>query len=193
MKSWTLRRTVALVGALNFTYFFIEFYFARRFDSVSLFSDSIDFLEDASVNALIFLAFLWSPRHRARLSYVLAFLLLIPAGSFLWNAAHKLLDPAAPNGNGMSLVGSGALVVNLFCSLLLTRFREAESGLAKAAFYSARNDAVANILIIIAGFITLFWVSSVPDLMVGLAIFFMNADSAKDIIEIARKEHRTSL
>ena len=188
----TLRRTVVIVGVLNLIYFGVEFYFAHQFDSVALFSDSLDFLEDAAVNVLIFLAFAWSVTARARLSYFLAALLLAPAGAFLWSAISKVLDPVTPNGNGMSLVGAGALCVNMFCSVLLTRFKESEGGLAKAAFYSARNDAIANVLIIIAGFVTLVWVSQIPDLIIGAAIFLMNADSAKDIIQAARKEHRSN-
>jgi len=187
----TLRKTVATVGFLNLCYFAVEFYFAHQFHSVALFSDSLDFLEDASVNALIFLAFAWGATSRIRLSYALAGLLLLPAGAFLWSAISKLVEPETPNGNGMSLVGAGALCVNMFCSFLLVRFKNAEGGLAKAAFYSARNDAVANVLIILAGFVTLFWISQIPDLLIGAAIFLMNADSAKDIIQAARKERRS--
>lgn len=38
---------------LNLGYFGVEFAVALRVDSVSLFADSVDFLEDASVNLLI--------------------------------------------------------------------------------------------------------------------------------------------
>ncbi len=48
-----LRGTVRLVALLNLAYFGIEFVAARIIGSVSLFADSIDFLEDASVNLLI--------------------------------------------------------------------------------------------------------------------------------------------
>ena len=51
-----LRRIVALVALLNLGYFGIEFAVALRIGSVSLFADSVDFLEDASVNLLILLA-----------------------------------------------------------------------------------------------------------------------------------------
>jgi len=37
----------------NFGYFFIEFFYAKQIGSVALFADSVDFLEDASVNLLI--------------------------------------------------------------------------------------------------------------------------------------------
>jgi Co/Zn/Cd efflux system component len=48
----TLRRAVRLVVVLNLAYFGIEFAVARAIGSISLFADSIDFLEDASINFL---------------------------------------------------------------------------------------------------------------------------------------------
>jgi Co/Zn/Cd efflux system component len=67
-----LRRTVALVAALNFAYFFVEFTVALNIDSVSLFADSVDFLEDTAVNLLILLALGWSDRKRAMVGMVAA-------------------------------------------------------------------------------------------------------------------------
>ena len=48
-----LRGAVRIVALLNLGYFGIEFAVAVAIGSVSLFADSIDFLEDASVNFLI--------------------------------------------------------------------------------------------------------------------------------------------
>lgn len=187
-----LKPIVLRVAALNLSYFGIEFYFAQRYNSVALFSDSLDFLEDASVNLLIFLAFSLAVVWRKRLSYLFALLLLLPAVGFFWNAISKLSDPVAPGGTGMSIVGLGALAVNLYCAILLNKFKDIKGGLAKAAYFSARNDAVSNILIIAAGLLTLVWVSPVPDLIAGAVIFFINADSAGDILRAARAEHRES-
>ena len=50
---------VARVAALNLGYFGIEFAVALAIDSVSLFADSIDFLEDSSINLLILLGLGW--------------------------------------------------------------------------------------------------------------------------------------
>ena len=187
-----LKPVVARVAILNLSYFVIEFSFAQRFNSVALLSDSLDFLEDASVNILIFLAFSLAVIWRKRLSYIFALLLLLPGISFLYNAFHQIAHPVAPTGEGMSIVGLGALVVNLYCAIILNKFKDIKGGLAKAAYFSARNDAVSNILIIIAGFVTLFWISAIPDLIVGAVIFLMNADSARDILQAARAEHRDS-
>ncbi|CAM5408916.1 hypothetical protein [Rhodanobacter lindaniclasticus] len=81
-----LRRTVLLVALLNLGYFGIEFVVALRIGSVSLFADSVDFLEDASVNLLIWTAFAWSLKARARVGMGLAAILLIPALATLWAA-----------------------------------------------------------------------------------------------------------
>ncbi len=59
-----LRRVVRLVAVLNLAYFGIEFAVARAIGSVSLFADSIDFLEDASINLVILVALGWAERKR---------------------------------------------------------------------------------------------------------------------------------
>ena len=187
-----LKSIVARVAILNLSYFAIEFYFAQRFNSVALFSDSLDFLEDASVNILIFLSFSLAVIWRARLSYIFAFLLLLPGCSFLYNVLQQIANPITPNGDGMSIVGLGALGVNIYCAIILNKFKEIKGGLAKAAYFSARNDAIANVLIIIAGIVTLFWLSAIPDLIVGSMIFLMNADSARAILKAANREHKDS-
>ena len=60
-----LRRVVAVVALLNLGYFGIEFAVALAIGSVSLFADSVDFLEDAAINGLILVALGWSTRRRA--------------------------------------------------------------------------------------------------------------------------------
>lgn len=183
-----LRKTVLTVATLNLFYFVVEFYFGRLYDSVALIGDSIDFLEDASINILIALAIGWSLRKRQVVTYFLAILLLVPGVAFLWNAIHQILSPEIPVGEGMSVVGFGALIINVFCAFLIARHRSEEGGLVMAAFYSARNDAIANLFIIGAGFITVLTPSIWPDLIIGIAIFVMNADAAKEVIEASRKE-----
>ena len=183
-----LSRVVRLVAVLNLVYFGVEFYMALRIDSVSLFADSIDFLEDASVNFLIMIGLAWSARRRARLGMALAALLLAPGIATLWSALEKFSSFAPPEPVALSLTGLGALVVNLSCALMLARHRHGGGSLTKAAFLSARNDAIANVAIIAAGAVTAWTLSPWPDLVVGLAIGAMNADAAREVFEAAREE-----
>ncbi len=187
-----LRRAVLLVAVLNLGYFAVEFSAALAIASVSLFADSIDFLEDAAVNLLIVLALGWSLAARARLGMALAVILLVPSLAALWAIWQKFSVPVAPDAAALSLVGLGALAVNLGCAFLLVRFRNAEGSLTKAAFLSARNDALANIAIIAAGFATAATASHWPDLVVGIGIAILNANAAWEVWEAARSEGKTA-
>ncbi|MER8380483.1 cation diffusion facilitator family transporter [Mesorhizobium sp. M1399] len=186
-----LRRVVLVVALLNLGYFGIEFAVALAIGSVSLFADSVDFLEDASVNLLILLAMGWSLRARSRVGMALALILLVPGLATLWTAWEKFNMPVPPQPTALTLAGLGALAVNLSCAYMLARYRHHSSSLTRAAFLSARNDAVANIAIILAGLVTAFlWRSAWPDLIVGLGIAALNADAAREVWEAAREEHR---
>jgi len=174
----SIRNVVRIIAIANLSYFCVEFFFAQKIGSVSLFADSIDFLEDASVNILIFMAIGWSLAARARLSKFLALLLLVPAISVVIGTIYEINNPSAPDAISLTAVSFGALVVNSVCALALVKFRRDKQSLVLAAYLSARNDALANIAIIMAGVITMFWVSAIPDLVVGVAIGILNADAA---------------
>lgn len=186
----SLRTAVLVVALLNLGYFGIEFAVALNIRSVSLFADSVDFLEDTSVNLLIFFALAWSGKTRARIGMAMAAILLVPALAFLWSLWGKLADPVPPEPFALSVTGLGALVINTGCAVLLARFRSHGGSLTKAAFLSARNDAIANVAIIAAGLLTAYlWRSIWPDVIVGLGIAAMNLDAAREVWEAAHEEH----
>jgi Co/Zn/Cd efflux system component len=187
-----LRKVVIIVAALNLAYFGVEFAVALAIDSVSLFADSVDFLEDASVNFLIAIALGWSATSRARVGMALAGILFIPGVATLWTAWEKFLVPLPPAPLPLSLAGGGALVVNLLCAFMLVQFRAHSGSLTRVAFLSARNDVLANVAIIAAGFVTVYTLSGWPDLIVGLGIAAMNADAAREVWTAAREEHRVA-
>lgn len=187
-----LRAAVRLVAIFNLSYFGVEFIAALAIGSVSLFADSVDFLEDAAVNFLIFAAIGWSAQRRARVGMLLSAILLAPAVAFLWALWQKFSMPLPPEPISLSSVGLGALVVNLTCAFVLARFRVQSGSLTKAAFLSARNDAFANTGIIAAGLLTIPTQSIWPDLVVGIAIAALNIGAAREVWEAARDEHRAS-
>ena len=185
-----LRRAVLLVALLNLGYFGVEFAVATAIGSVSLFADSIDFLEDASINLLILIGLGWSASRRALLGMALAGILLVPGLATLWTAWDKFWLPLPPAPIPLTLAGTGALIVNLACALILARYRHHSGSLTRAAFLSARNDAFANVAIIAAGLVTAATLSPWPDLVVGLAIAAVNAGAAHEVYEAAKKERQ---
>lgn len=187
-----LHRAVRVVALLNLGYFGVEFAVALGIGSVALLADSVDFLEDASVNLLIFLALGWSLRARAKVGMALAGVLLLPALALVWALWQKLHAPLPPAPLPLSATGLGALLVNLFCASLLARYRHHAGSLTRAAFLSARNDVLANVAIVLAGGVTAWTASVWPDVIVGLGIAAMNADAAREVWEAARCEHHAA-
>ncbi len=185
-KEALFKKSILLVALANLSYFFVEFFVARHIHATSLFADSIDFLEDASINLLIFLALHWTSKNKARLGKVLAIILIIPAFAFLYTAWQKFYIPSVPDPSMLSVTGVGALLINFSCVYILVKFRNYQGSLSRAAFLSARNDALANIAIIFAGLISLIWYSLWPDLLVGFFIMAINLDAAKEIWEASK-------
>lgn len=185
-----VRRVARAVAIANLAYFGIEFAVATAIGSVSLFADSVDFLEDAAVNGLILVGLRWTARQRARLGMVLALVLLLPGLATVWTAWGAWRSGHVPAPVPLIVTGLGAFSVNFACAWMLAKVRHAHGSLTKAAFLSARNDVIANIAIIAAGGLTAIVTSPWPDLIVGLGIFVMNLDAAREVFTAARIEHR---
>ncbi len=186
--SQRLGRVVLLVAGLNLAYFFVEFTVALAIGSVSLFADSVDFLEDTAINMLIFLALGWSLHRQALAGKAMAVIILVPALAAAWQAFTKFGNPEPPDPLSLVVTAGGAVVVNLVCSLVLSRFRQHGSSMAKAAFLSARNDVLINLAIIAMGVLTLWTASGWPDLVLGTIIVILNIRAAKEVWEAAEEE-----
>lgn len=187
-----LRKVVWIAALLNAGYFGVEFGVALHIHSVSLFADSVDFLEDASLNLLIAAALNWGALARARLGMGLAILLLVPGLATLWTALAKIHAPTIPAPQPLSIVAAGAMVVNLSCALMLSRYRNRGGSITRAAFLSARNDVLANIAIIIAAWITIHLASFWPDLLVGMGIAALNLGAAREVWVAAHRERASA-
>ncbi|WP_084127374.1 cation transporter [Demequina sp. NBRC 110054] len=188
MPASSLRRAVLAVALINLGYAVIEFTVARIIGSVSLTADSIDFLEDAILNLLIFFAAAWSVQRRARIGHVLALVILVPAVATVVTAVVKILDPTRPETIPLTVTALGALLANLAAASILVRHRHRGGSLARAAWLSARNDALANVAVIGAALVALVWVSGWPDIVVGLGIGALNADAGVKVWRAASKE-----
>lgn len=182
------RRIIVLVALINGAFFFVEAAIALRIGSVSLFADSVDFLEDASINLLILLALGLGVLWRRRVALLLAAIILVPGLAALWTAVGKIMNPSAPDALVLTLTGLAAFAVNGLCVLLLKGVRDGGGALTLAAFLSARNDLVSNAAIIAAGIATGLTGSMLPDLVVGLLIVWINADAAWDVYQAAKRD-----
>ncbi|CAI9412962.1 cation transporter [Nocardioides sp. T2.26MG-1] len=183
-----LRRTVLIVAGLNFAYFFVEFTVALAAGSVSLLADSVDFLEDTSINVLIFVALGWPLARRAALGKLMALIILGPASLAGWEAIQRFTDPEVPDVVPLVLASLGAIVVNGTSAWLLTRVRHHGGSLSSAAFLSARNDVLVNVAIIAMGVVTVWTDSPWPDLVLGSLIILLALHAAYEVWEVSEEE-----
>ena len=175
------RRIVAWVAILNLIGFIIELVIASIIGSAALFADAADFLEDFLINMLVLTALGWSVASRKKASYGLAGLILIPA---VW----KMISGEAPEPLTLSVTAIIAMLINLASALLLLQLRKHDTALVRGTWLAARNDVLANLLILAAGVVTAFWFSPWPDIAVGLVIGVINLSAAAEVFEQARAE-----
>ena len=183
-----LRRVVLTVALLNFAYFFVEFTVALAAGSVSLLADSVDFLEDTSINLLIFIALGWKLAHRSWMGKAMALVILGPAAVAGWTAIQRFADPVAPDVLPLVLASLGAIVVNGTSAWLLVSVRHHGGSLSRAAFLSARNDTLVNVAIIVMGVVTLWTGSGWPDLILGCGIILLALHAAHEVWEVSEEE-----
>ena len=182
------RRVVASVAALNLFGFIVEVAMAWHIGSASLLADAADFLEDFLINALVLAALGWSVAGRRKASYALAGLILIPAIAAFATAIWKMISGTPPEALLLSGTAVFAMLINLLCAVLLLSLRKHGSALTKGAWLAARNDVAANLLILLAGVITIWWFSPWPDIAVGIVVGAINLSAAKEVLEAAQAE-----
>ncbi|MCK2201146.1 cation transporter [Corynebacterium callunae] len=183
-----VRRAVLIVATLNFAYFFVEFFVALRSGSVSLLADSVDYLEDTSINLLIFIALGWTLAKRAVMGKVMAVVILGPAAIAAWEAIQRFSAPEAPAVLPVILVSLGAIAINGTCAFVIARVRQHSGSLGSAAFLSARNDVLVNVAIIVMALITAVIQSGWPDLILGIFIILLALHAAHEVWEVSEEE-----
>jgi Co/Zn/Cd efflux system component len=188
IDSGRLRRVVLVVALLNFAYFFVEFTVALTAGSVSLLADSVDFLEDTSVNLLILVALGWPLARRAAMGKAMALVILGPASVAGWQAIQRFADPVAPEVAPVVLASLGAIAVNGTSAWLLVHVRHHGGSLSRAAFLSARNDVLVNASIIGMAVVTLWTDSGWPDLVLGCVIILLALHAAYEVWEVSEEE-----
>ncbi|KGE99606.1 MAG: cation diffusion facilitator family transporter [Actinomyces urogenitalis] len=182
------RRVVGLVVGLNLVGLLTEVAVAAAIGSASLLADAADFLEDVLINALVLAALGWSLAGRRRASTWLAGLILLPALAALATAAWKVVTGAAPDGGALSWTALLALVLNAASALALISLRGRGGALVRGAWLAARNDVLANLLMVAAGILTLAHPSVWPDVVVGSFMAVVNLRAAREVLEQARAE-----
>ena len=102
-------------------------------------------------------------------------------------AVYQFVIGAAPTAEIMGFVGFLALMANLVCLLLLTRYRQDNLNMS-SVWLCSRNDIIANTSVLAAAGLGLLTQSPIPDLLVGLLLTVVFARSAGTVLSQSWRE-----
>jgi len=169
--------------------FFIEGAVGLWIGSAALFADAGDFLEDAAVLTFAFVAIDWSARKRATAGVVQGMAMAGVGVGAIVQIVLRILHGGAPSPAPMGGVAALALIVNGYCAYRLIRFRSGDASM-RAIWLSTRNDAMMNVLTVIAAVFIVITGTGWPDIIAGAIIATVNLVGSVGIMSAATGEIR---
>ena len=183
-------RVLAIVLAVNFIMFCVEFGGGLLSGSTALLADSLDMLGDSLVYGFSLFVLHRSSAWRARAALAKGGIMAAFGVGVLLEVAFRLRAGVPPMVPAMAAVGTLALVANAFCFSLLWRHRADDINL-RSTWLCSRNDLIANGAVLVAAVLVAWSGSLWPDLIVGagIAVLFMgtaNSVLRESLTELAR-------
>ena len=186
------RRVLWVVLAVNAVMFVIEITASWLAGSTALLADAVDFLADSATYGLTLFVLARSMRWKATAALIKG----AAMGAFgigviavaLWRAS----DPVLPDGAIMGSVGALALAANVGSALLLFWHRGDDLNM-RSVWLCSRNDALANVGVLIAAGAVVLTGTAWPDLAAGALIAGLELSAAYTIIRLAHGELRAAI
>lgn len=186
------QRTVLwLVLAINLVMFGVESVAGVMADSVALLGDSLDMLGDAMAYGVSLFVIGRSPLAKMRSAKFKAGIILFSSVTVMAMAIYRAFFQVLPANEVMGVIGFLALAANLFCLILLTRFRKTDVNMA-SVWLCSRNDIIANVSVLIAAGLVRMTGSPWPDLIVGSMLAILFVKSAFHIFGMISEENKPS-
>ncbi len=181
------RRALWLVVALNLGFGVLEVGGGLVADSQALLADSLDFLGDGTITLVGLLALGWAATARAKVAFAQGLFLLTLGVGVIGVAIWRAMTALAPEADLMGGIGLAALAVNVTAAFILSRYRDGDANV-RAVWLFSRNDALANVAVIIAAGLVAWTGKAWPDLVVAAIIAALFLHSAFEILRSARLE-----
>jgi len=181
------RRALWIVVLLNVGYGLAEMIGGFLADSQALKADALDFLGDGSITFLGLLAIVWGLKWRARSALIQGIFLGAMGIAILANTVYRTQVLHTPEAGLMGIFGFIALVINIIAAIVLLPHRKGDANI-RAVWLFSRNDALGNLLVIIAAGLVFWTDTSWPDLVAAGVIAILFLQSSWSIIKDARND-----
>jgi len=168
---------------INGTMFVTELFIGWYAQSAGLIADSVDMFADAAVYSLALYAVGRSVQLKHRAAHISGWLQLLLALGVLAEVLRRFIYGSDPASTLMMVFGFIALTANVICLGLI--FKSKDSGAhMKASWIFSANDVIANVGVILAGFLVAITGSAYPDLIIGIFISIIVLNGARRILQI---------
>ena len=182
------RRALWIVVLLNIGYGVVEAVGGFLAGSQSLKADALDFLGDGLISLVGLIALAWPLVWRARVAFGQGVFLGLLGATVLAATAYRVVVQQQPEADLMGVFGFLALLVNVAAALALMPYRKGGDAAAKAIWLFSRNDALANLAVVIAAGLVAWSGTPWPDLVVAVMIAALFLQSSWSIIRDARAD-----
>lgn len=174
-------KTLKIVLLINVILFCLTAFYGWTANSTGLMSESIDDFGDAVTYALSLYVIYKSNQMKAKVAFVKGCLILIGALFVLSQVIKHVIDNTVPIFETMGVVGFTALLLNLTCFFLLTKYREQDINMS-SVWECSRNDILNNVSIIVAS--VLVWLTNLgwADIAVGLVLSLLLLKSSFKVL-----------
>ncbi|WOD41023.1 cation diffusion facilitator family transporter [Nodosilinea sp. E11] len=183
------RKTLWVLLAINAGMFGLEAVTGWWAQSTALLADSLDMLADAAVYGVSLYAVRRSASAQALAARLSGGLQIALALLVLLDGVRRFTLGREPEPGWMVAIGLVALVANVACLVLLARHRKEEVHM-RASWIFSKNDVIANLGTIAAGFLVSLTRSPWPDLVVGWLIGAIVLHGGVSILRAARQQTR---
>lgn len=181
------RRVLLVVIAINALMFLVEMPMGFVGQSQALKADALDFLGDTLTYALSLAVIGKSLSLRAKVAMAKGISLAAMGLWVLGSTIYSVFYMQEPMPMVMGYVGAAALLANLASVLLLVRFKDGDANV-RSVWLCSRNDAIGNVLVMIAASGVWFSGTGWPDLIVAAFMASLFLSGSFTIIRQARHE-----
>ncbi|MBT9368661.1 cation transporter [Rhizobium sp. CSW-27] len=183
------KRRLWAVILINATMFVVEMTAGQMARSQALQADALDFFADA-VTYGISLAVIGASLKVRSLAAAAKGISLLLMGLFVFGATlYRVFVAGVPEAPVMGLIGLLALLANLASVLLLVRYKDGDANV-RSVWLCSRNDAIGNVIVMIAALGVWGTSTAWPDLAVATVMAGLFLTSAVQILSQSRAEWR---
>jgi Co/Zn/Cd efflux system component len=186
---WSYKRALRLVVLLNVGYGTVELVAGFIAASQALKADALDFIGDGLITFLGVLALGWRPGWRAKSALLQGVFLGALGLAVLGGTVYRVFVLKVPQPTIMGLFGAVALAVNITAALVLLSHRKGDANV-RAVWLFSRNDAIGNLIVVVAAGLVAWTGRSWPDVVAAAVIASVFLRSACSIVKDAYEELR---